>query len=214
MSDTETPKKYGHCKLVLLGDSAVGKSSLVQRFTKNTFDELRESTIGAAFITKTVPLDSTSVVKFEIWDTAGQERYKSLAPMYYRNADAALVVFDITDPTSFEKAKKWVQELRVQAPETLIVKFVGNKIDLKDRPQANTVEDAEVLAYCKDEGVEYLQCSAKTGENVSRVFELIAEDLPLEKFVDPSAEDAEDQSGSRGVIDLNRVTERAKSCSC
>ncbi|ORY86072.1 ras family-domain-containing protein [Leucosporidium creatinivorum] len=86
-------------KLVLLGESAVGKSSLVLQFVKQQFDDYRESTIGAAFLTQTVPVQQ-GFIKFEIWDTAGQERYKSLAPMYYRNAHAAVVVYDITSSVS------------------------------------------------------------------------------------------------------------------
>ncbi|KAL8819434.1 MAG: hypothetical protein Q9223_002117 [Gallowayella weberi] len=88
--------RFAQFKLVLLGESAVGKSSLVLRFVKDQFDDYRESTIGAAFLTQTISLDDTTTVKFEIWDTAGQERYKSLAPMYYRNANCAVVVYDIT----------------------------------------------------------------------------------------------------------------------
>lgn len=87
-------------KLVLLGESAVGKSSLVLRFVKGQFHEFQEATIGAAFLTQTVCLDDTTV-KFEIWDTAGQERYHSLAPMYYRGAQAAIVVYDITSGVGF-----------------------------------------------------------------------------------------------------------------
>jgi len=100
-------------KLVLLGESAVGKSSLVLRFVKGQFHEFQESTIGAAFLTQTVCLDDTTV-KFEIWDTAGQERYHSLAPMYYRGAQAAIVVYDITNADTFERAKQWVKELQRQ----------------------------------------------------------------------------------------------------
>ncbi|KAL8934900.1 MAG: hypothetical protein Q9216_005673, partial [Gyalolechia sp. 2 TL-2023] len=88
--------RFAQFKLVLLGESAVGKSSLVLRFVKDQFDDYRESTIGAAFLTQTISLDDSTTVKFEIWDTAGQERYKSLAPMYYRNANCAVVVYDIT----------------------------------------------------------------------------------------------------------------------
>ena len=101
-------------KLVLLGESAVGKSSLVLRFVKGQFHEFQESTIGAAFLTQTVCLDDTTV-KFEIWDTAGQERYHSLAPMYYRGAQAAIVVYDITNADTFARAKTWVRELQRQA---------------------------------------------------------------------------------------------------
>eukprot|EP00475_Leptophrys_vorax_P005527 TRINITY_DN13338_c0_g3_i1.p2 TRINITY_DN13338_c0_g3~~TRINITY_DN13338_c0_g3_i1.p2 ORF type:complete len:144 (+),score=9.47 TRINITY_DN13338_c0_g3_i1:273-704(+) len=100
-------------KLVLLGDMGAGKSSLVLRFVKGQFFEYQESTIGAAFLTQTVAV-SDAVVKFEIWDTAGQERYHSLAPMYYRGAAAAIIVYDITSTDSFARARKWVQELQRQ----------------------------------------------------------------------------------------------------
>lgn len=96
----QAPGRLFQFKLVLLGESAVGKSSLVLRFVKDSFDDYRESTIGAAFLTQTISLDESSTVKFEIWDTAGQERYKSLAPMYYRNANCAVVVYDITQAVS------------------------------------------------------------------------------------------------------------------
>lgn len=119
-------------KLVLLGDSSVGKSSIVHRFVKDTFDELRESTIGAAFLSQTVKIKDGNedvVIKFEIWDTAGQERYKSLAPMYYRNANAALVVYDVTQPDSLSKAQSWVQELQNKVgDEELVIYLVGNKV--------------------------------------------------------------------------------------
>ncbi|XP_020866027.1 ras-related protein RABF2b [Arabidopsis lyrata subsp. lyrata] len=98
---------------VLLGDVGAGKSSLVLRFVKDQFVEFQESTIGAAFFSQTLAVNDATV-KFEIWDTAGQERYHSLAPMYYRGAAAAIIVFDVTNQASFERAKKWVQELQAQ----------------------------------------------------------------------------------------------------
>ena len=137
-----------HFQLVLLGESAVGKSSLVLRFVKGQFHEFQESTIGAAFLTQTVCLDDTTV-KFEIWDTAGQERYHSLAPMYYRwaeenvntlsfgnlapcklhtdlqfyrGAQAAIVVYDITNADTFARAKTWVRELQRQV--SIILPFI------------------------------------------------------------------------------------------
>ncbi|KAF3424173.1 hypothetical protein E2986_07147 [Frieseomelitta varia] len=113
-----TQGKICQFKLVLLGESAVGKSSLVLRFVKGQFHEYQESTIGAAFLTQTVCLDDTTV-KFEIWDTAGQERYHSLAPMYYRGAQAAIVVYDITNQDTFVRAQTWVKELQRQATKKL-----------------------------------------------------------------------------------------------
>jgi len=125
----ETPVKAVQVKLVLLGEAAVGKSSLVLRFVQNDFNENTSPTIGAAFLTQKCRLENR-IVKFEIWDTAGQERFHSLAPMYYRNAAAAVVVYDITKAASLEKAKAWVKELQRQANPNIIIALVGNKLDL------------------------------------------------------------------------------------
>ncbi|KAG0266593.1 hypothetical protein BG011_001782 [Mortierella polycephala] len=116
-------------KLVLLGEAAVGKSSLVLRFVNDEFQENKEPTIGAAFLTQKCRLED-KVIKFEIWDTAGQERFHSLAPMYYRNAQAAVVVYDVTKASSLEKAKSWVKELQRQANPNIVIALTGNKVDL------------------------------------------------------------------------------------
>lgn len=126
-STTGGINKICQFKVVLLGESAVGKSSLVLRFVKREFHEHKESTIGAVFLAPTVQIDDTTV-KFEIWDTAGQERYHSLAPMYYRGAQAALIVYDITSKDSFINAQKWVRELQRQANANIVIALVGNKL--------------------------------------------------------------------------------------
>ncbi|KAF8578613.1 GTP-binding protein RAB5 [Ramaria rubella] len=163
-------------KLVLLGESAVGKSSLVLRFVKDQFDDYRESTIGAAFLTQTVQLDDATTVKFEIWDTAGQERYKSLAPMYYRNANCAVVVYDITQMASLDKARTWIRELQRQADPSIVILLCGNKTDLDARRQ---VSKEEAQKYAEEEGLMWGETSAKSGEGVAEIFTSIAKKLPL-----------------------------------
>ncbi|KAH0838427.1 GTP-binding protein ypt5 [Lanmaoa asiatica] len=116
-------------KLVLLGEAAVGKSSVVLRFVSNEFQPNKEPTIGAAFLTQKCRLEDR-VLRYEIWDTAGQERFHSLAPMYYRNAQAAVVVYDVTKASSIEKAKSWVKELQRQANPNIVIALAGNKVDL------------------------------------------------------------------------------------
>ncbi|CCM00921.1 uncharacterized protein FIBRA_02967 [Fibroporia radiculosa] len=116
-------------KLVLLGEAAVGKSSVVLRFVSNEFQANKEPTIGAAFLTQKCRLEDR-VLRYEIWDTAGQERFHSLAPMYYRNAQAAVVVYDVTKASSLEKAKTWVKELQRQANPNIVIALAGNKVDL------------------------------------------------------------------------------------
>jgi len=153
----------------------VGKSNLVLRFVKGEFHENNESTIGAAFLTQTITLSDNTVVKFEIWDTAGQERFNSLAPMYYRGAQAALVVYDITNVSSFNRAKQWVKELQTQGTTRMVIALVGNKTDLGER-RALSSSDAE--EYADENGILFHETSAKTGVNVQEVFESIAKTLP------------------------------------
>jgi len=114
---------------VLLGEAAVGKSSVVLRFVSNEFQANKEPTIGAAFLTQKCRLEDRTL-RYEIWDTAGQERFHSLAPMYYRNAQAAVVVYDVTKASTLEKAKSWVKELQRQANPNIVIALAGNKVDL------------------------------------------------------------------------------------
>jgi len=168
------PNKSFQFKLVLLGESAVGKSSLVLRFVKGQFLEYQESTIGAAFLTQTVCLNDTTV-KFEIWDTAGQERYHSLAPMYYRGAHAAIVVYDITSTDSFDRAKNWVKELQRQGNPNIVIAIAGNKLDLAANRK---VETGDAQRYADENGLLFMETSAKTAANVNELFVAIAKALP------------------------------------
>ena len=160
-------------KIVLLGDSSVGKSSIVLRVCKDEYKEFQENTIGAAFLTKTLNIDS-DIIKFEIWDTAGQERYHSLTPMYYRGSNAALIVFDITADASFAQAKKWIDELRTTGNEALIF-LVGNKCDLEE---SRVITKEEAQTYARSLSIEYTETSAKMNINITELFENIARKLP------------------------------------
>jgi small GTP-binding protein len=200
MSAGASAQKVFHFKLVLLGDASVGKSCLVVRFAKGEFYEYQEPTIGAAFMTQTVSLGD-SVVKFEIWDTAGQERYKSLAPMYYRGAAAAVIVYDITSKESFDAAKSWVVEL--QSTDTLIA-LAGNKSDLDGDRQ---VERETAQAYADDMGILFMETSAKSGQNVQETFHEIAVRLPKQ-----SKEDAENGRGGFAVRGQSGGSTQAGGC--
>eukprot|EP00850_Spirogloea_muscicola_P022294 SM000287S10616 [mRNA] locus=s287:13819:16051:+ [translate_table: standard] len=179
---------------VLLGDMGAGKSSLVLRFVKGQFSEYQESTIGAAFLTQSVAVNETTV-KFEIWDTAGQERYHSLAPMYYRGAAAAVIVYDITNTDSFARAKKWVQELQKQGNPNLVMALAGNKADL-DNARKVTAEEAQ--EYAEENGLFFMETSAKSAENVNELFYEIARKLPkVQPAQQPTGMVLNDRTSSR-----------------
>ena len=163
-------------KVVLLGDSAVGKTSLATQFVSKTYSKFQDSTIGAAFLSKQVEVDGRQI-RFEIWDTAGQERYRSLAPMYYRNAKVALVVFDITNKRSFEGAKSWVSELMNNLGGNYKIVILGNKVDLEDRRQ---VQKEDIDLYIYQNGFDYYETTATDFENVDSMFKKVAENLDPE----------------------------------
>ncbi|CAD5171973.1 unnamed protein product [Musa acuminata subsp. burmannicoides] len=160
-------------KLVLLGDMGTGKTSIVLRFVKGQYFDCQESTIGAAFFSQVLSLNEATV-KFDIWDTAGQERYHSLAPMYYRGAAAAIVVYDISSMDSFIRAKKWVQELQRQGNPYLIMALVANKVDLESKRKVGSEEG---LQYAQENGLFFMETSAKTAENINELFYEIAKRL-------------------------------------
>lgn len=126
------PTKRIKTKIVLLGDTSVGKTSLAHRFQKDEMPQNVTSTLGAQFITVTLP-DEHAELQFDIWDTAGQERFKSLGSLYYRNAKAALVVYDISSEKSLQRAKEWIAELQQSAEPDIIITLIGNKCDLEDQ---------------------------------------------------------------------------------
>jgi len=163
-------------KIVFLGKSGVGKTSITLRFCRETFQDGTEATIGASFLTKIMAIKDRQV-KFEIWDTAGQERYRALAPMYYRNADAAVLVYDITDSESFSSLQSWYQELHKNVPNCIII-LTGNKMDLSNERKVSR-ENAEEFASQKE--CSLIEVSSKSGENVNELFTKLG-NLLTEKF--------------------------------
>ncbi|XP_076449390.1 ras-related protein Rab-22A-like [Babylonia areolata] len=169
-------------KVCLLGDSGVGKSSIVMRFVTGTYRPALESTIGASFMSKSLVVDGTGY-RFQIWDTAGQEKFRSLAPMYYRGAAAAVIVYDVTRPTTFKAVKAWIQELRSFGPRDIVIAIAGNKCDLEELREV-TEKDAQ--EYASSINAIFGETSAMTAVNVEEMFTALARQLPPEEEL-PSA---------------------------
>lgn len=199
-ADAATPiKKTIVNKLVLLGDIYVGKTSIAHRFVKNEFSENQESTVGAVFLWHALELQDC-LVKFDIWDTAGQERYRSLAPMYYKGAKAAIVVYDITVYDTFRRAKEWVSELHQNASPNIVIALVGNKVDLEESRKVTTQEAKE---FADKNGLCHFETSAKRGTNLSELFMTIAKAVPL---------DLDKSSDTKKKLDQQKPAEKASRC--
>ena len=152
-------------KILVIGESAVGKSCLLLRYTDNKFQETFMTTIGVDFKTKYIDIDGNHV-KLQIWDTAGQEKFRSITKAYYRGAHGILVVFDVSSRDSFSKVRIWVQSIKDTMTTPYDVILVGNKSDLPEH--FVTTEEAEELA--QELGMKYIETSAKTGSNVDAAF--------------------------------------------
>jgi len=160
-------------KVVFLGDTSVGKSSIVTRFTRDEFFDFQEPTIGAAFQTQRIQLDD-SIVRMEFWDTAGQERYRSLAPMYYRGAAAAFIVYDITNKESLDSAKYWLRQIKLKGEPRCVIALLGNK---KDAIESRSIEREEGLDIAEQDGCIFFEVSAKNGHAIKDSIIAVATEL-------------------------------------
>ncbi|KAK4399178.1 UNVERIFIED_CONTAM: Ras-related protein RABA1f [Sesamum calycinum] len=153
-------------KVVLIGDSGVGKSNLLSRFTKNEFSQESKSTIGVEFATRSIQVDD-KVVKAQIWDTAGQERYRAITSAYYRGAVGALLVYDVTRNVTFQNVERWLKELRGHTDTNIVIMLVGNKADLR---HLRAVPTQEAKDFAEREKTFFMETSALEALNVDQAF--------------------------------------------
>ncbi|XP_013878523.1 RAB11a, member RAS oncogene family, like [Austrofundulus limnaeus] len=156
-------------KVVLIGDSGVGKSNLLSRFTRNEFNLESKSTIGVEFATRSIQVDGKTI-KAQIWDTAGQERYRAITSAYYRGAVGALLVYDIAKHLTYENAERWLKELQDHADSNIVIMLVGNKSDLR---HLRAVPTDEAKSFAEKHALSFLETSALDSSNVELAFQTI-----------------------------------------
>ena len=195
-SSTETDLVY---KILLLGDSEVGKSCFLMRYADNVFVDNYITTIGLDYKLKYVQLDSGQVIKVQLWDTAGQDRYRTIAKNYYKGSHGILLLYDVTKTSSFENIREWIKDIREEVYEKAIIFLIGNKIDKKDQIKIKT-EDAEKLA--EEFNIPFFEASAKSGENVDEIFKALYKKIS-EVYVDIQQE---------GGTKLSKKNKKSKKC--
>ncbi|KAI4105950.1 MAG: hypothetical protein LQ339_003268 [Xanthoria mediterranea] len=159
--------------MVLIGDSGVGKSNLLSRFTRNEFNLDSKSTIGVEFATRSIQVDAKTI-KAQIWDTAGQERYRAITSAYYRGAVGALLVYDISKHQTYENVQRWLKELRDHADANIVIMLVGNKSDLR---HLRAVPTEEAKQFASENNLSFIETSALDASNVELAFQNILTEI-------------------------------------
>eukprot|EP01113_Clastostelium_recurvatum_P009225 TRINITY_DN1441_c0_g1_i1.p1 TRINITY_DN1441_c0_g1~~TRINITY_DN1441_c0_g1_i1.p1 ORF type:complete len:220 (-),score=36.20 TRINITY_DN1441_c0_g1_i1:185-844(-) len=203
-------------KVVLIGDSGVGKSNLLSRFTRNEFNLETKSTIGVEFATRSIQTEG-KVIKSQIWDTAGQERYRAITSAYYRGAVGALLVYDIAKHATYKNVERWLLELRENADRNIVIMLVGNKSDLRHLREVPTEEAKD---FAEKNKLSFIETSALDSSNVELAFQTILTEIyHIMSRPPPSTEDDGDGPvlGEGNKVDLtqpSKPTQNDNGCKC
>ena len=169
MTNENNQSSFGYnmiFKLIIIGDTSVGKTNILTKYLRNEFDPNSKSTVGVEFGTKNIEVDNNKI-KLQIWDTAGQERYRAITSSYYKGAKGAILVYDITRKSTFENIDKWIPDLKKNGDDDIIMILVGNKSDLEDQRQVSEEEGKEKAQNYK---IAFLETSAFNGNNIEKAF--------------------------------------------
>ena len=200
-------------KVILIGDSGVGKTNIMSKFLKNEFMEESKATVGVEFGSKLFNHEGHKI-KAQIWDTAGQEKYKAITGAYYKGSKGALVVYDITQKKTFENIEKWVNDLKAAGDPKITIILIGNKNDLDNKRQVSKDQGEE---KARSFGCAFLETSAYSGDNIDKAFNLMVKEI-YEKFSNDSTGEDELAPGSNGNgkdVELDKVNDKnikKKSC--
>ena len=198
------------CQLLIIGDSTVGKTSILNKFANGTFNANYLATVGLDNITKDETIDGKNI-RIKIWDTAGQERYKALTKGFFNNAEGIMIVFDVTNNETYDNLKNWIQSIQNfmgNKMEEIPIIIIGNKIDCEER-EVKT-EDAE--SFCKEKNYPYFETSAKTGENIDKTIKFL-----VKKVIDSNTDNNQNEGTEKNNIRISKEELKKKEgggCSC
>ena len=194
MIEDEDEDDYISCKIVLLWETGVGKTSIITRYIANSFSQVVMTSTGSSFFSKKIEINENKRVKLQIWDTAGQEKYRSLAKIFYQSASVAILVYDVTLKRTFENLKEyWVGEIKANAPDDIILAIAANKSDDYINQEVN-IQEAKDLA--KSLNAIFVCTSAKLGNGIDDLFKMVAE-----KFIDPEKNIAESYMNKNEILE-------------
>ena len=185
-------------KILLLGDSSVGKTCFLMRYADNTFQEIHMSTIGLDYKLKNVQIDDGKIVKIQIWDTAGQDRFRSITKNYYKGAHGIILLYDVTSRKTFENVKNWVTQIKEEVSDKVTIILVGNKIDDESNRKVSTEEGEQMAKEC---GLNFFETSAKSGINIDTTFnELVKKTVETYSKIDEKGDKLKNKkSGSKKI---------------
>ena len=205
------PDEYDYLfKLIIVGDTNVGKTNIMSKYIKDQFNITSKSTIGVEFGTKILEIDNKKV-KAQIWDTAGQERYKSITSAYYKGAKGAFIVYDITNKSTFESVDKWIKDLNSYGDKNLTMLLIGNKSDLEDKRIINKEEGEE---KAKSFELGFIETSAYNGDNIDQAFDIMLKEVLKRYKVDNDINNEELEAGNGNNIELVKKNETKKKKCC
>ena len=195
-------------KLILIGDSCVGKSNILLKYLKNEFDPNSRATVGVEFGTKNIIINNKKI-KIQIWDTAGQERYRSITSAYYKGAKGALIVYDITRKCTFDNIDKWISDLKLNGDKNICIVILGNKSDLDDKREVSKGDGIKKSEMYK---TAFLETSALNGDNIGKAFDEIIEQIIQNNKI--FFEDSNKKEMDKGVNlnDSNKDNDKKKCC--
>ena len=205
------PDEYDYLfKLIIVGDTNVGKTNIMSKYIKDQFNITSKSTIGVEFGTKILEIDNKKV-KAQIWDTAGQERYKSITSAYYKGAKGAFIVYDITNKSTFESVDKWIKDLNSYGDKNLTMLLIGNKSDLEDKRIINKEEGEE---KAKSFELGFIETSAYNGDNIDQAFDIMLKEVLKRYIVENDVNNDEFEGGTGNNIELVKKKNETKKKKC